>query len=380
MVEMKFFIKISNLIENNTSINVNEDEKVSREKYIRCRGCESIIGINIVVIKEIKKIESEIKSEDEKSITNFSEGGENNLPQLKTLEEIIENIYFIKKKVSIKSEKIIHVGLIGLKLEKLEKVENCLKNLHNEIFYNNEEKETLPNLKFYILRQTKESLQNPKTFLKDVQSNETLDFLFIIHKVEGRLFLLGRNGFYNKVCETFSSILNKNIFFILSFKNIFKENENQNCFNAIDCDQTNTKSEFTGTLDIDPYNFDPTLPSQFQAESINNLINKGDQQELSTFRDAKKILCFDDDRFDEDIQRRRLYFEKLLYRKFMVQENTILTENINKIENIPSNNVEEKNIFSSLSYEEIILFQQLIKKVTSKLTDGHGHIFKCDIL
>jgi hypothetical protein len=366
---MKFFIKISNQIENNTFI--FEDKNITKEKYIRCRGCEAIIGIKII-IRQNNNIESEIKNEDKTNGSNFLEANE------KKSEEILESYYFIKKKISIKCEKIIHLGLIGLKLEKLQKVEKCFINLQNEIFNNYEYKETLPTLKIYILKQTKESLQNPKVFIKDIPTNVTLDFLFIIHKVEGRLFLLGRNGFYNKVCETLCSKLNNNIFFILSFKNIFKENENQKYFNITS--QTFNTSDFTSSYDNDPYNFDPSQPSQFQNESINNLINKGDQKELSEFRDTKKILCFDDDRFDEDIQRRRFYFEQLFFKRFYVQNMKILINENIIIENTKNSNKEGKNIFSSLSYDEIILFQQLIKKVTSKLTDGHDHIFKCDIL
>lgn len=374
---MKFFIQIKNQIENNTSI--FEDDKITKEQYIKCTVCQTVIGIKIKVIKQNKKVESEIKSEDISNLTNFFESNEN-IPEKNKSEEILEIIYFIKKKISIKSEKIIHLGLIGLKLEKLEKVENCLKNLQNEIFNNYEYKETLPTLKIYILKQTKESLQNSKIFIKDIPTNITLDFLFIIHKVEGRLFLLGRNGFYNNVCESLCSKLNNNIFFFLLYKNIFKENEKQKYLNDIDFYHTLNTSDFNSTFDTDPYNFDPSQPSQFQNESINNLINRGDQQDLSEFRDSKKILCFDDDRFEEDIQRRRFYFEQLFFKRFFVQNMSILLYEKINIENITNSNIEEKNIFNSLPYDEIILFQQLIKKVTSKLTDGHDHIFKCDIL
>ena len=47
---MKFFIQIKNQIENNTSI--FEDDKITKEQYIKCTVCQTVIGIKIKVIKQ----------------------------------------------------------------------------------------------------------------------------------------------------------------------------------------------------------------------------------------------------------------------------------------------------------------------------------------
>jgi hypothetical protein len=87
------------------------------------------------------------------------------------------------------------------------------------------------------------------------------DIVFILHKIEGRVFLLGRNGFYNKVCEEMSGQINKNFFFVLLFKNIQENNE--------------------------------------MFETINNLIHKGDQHDLKYFSDNDKILYLKEETYDE---------------------------------------------------------------------------------
>ena len=66
-------------------------------------------------------------------------------------------------------------------------------------------------------------------------------------------------------------MLNKtNIFFILLYKSIYVEH-----------------------IEDDLNSFDQCLPSQYQNESINNLINKGDQKDLKIYTDQNKIICLD---------------------------------------------------------------------------------------
>ena len=127
----------------------------------------------------------------------------------------------------------------------------------------------------------------PKEFL------ENIDILFIIHKAEGRIFLLGRNGFYNKIYHQLNeNFANVKIFFFLLYKNILsddKENENK-------------------------LHFDENF--QFQKESIDNLINKGDQKDLEKFKNENKIICLDDDDFQADLLRRKEMFENIIFKKF----------------------------------------------------------------
>ena len=217
--------------------------------------------------------------------------------------------------------------MLGIKPEKLEIIQKILNSILTCTSKNK------PNFKFFILKQNKESLQNFKSNSKEISN---LDFLIIIHKVEGRLFLLGRNGFYNKVCD---QMLNKtNIFFILLYKSIYVEH-----------------------IEDDLNSYDQCLPSQFQKESINNLINKGDQKDLKIYTDQNKIICLDEEKLENDIKRRKKYFEYLFFKKFI-----ILNTNDNK------------EFPAVASNEEADLFEELNKKINSKI-DANS-MFKCFIL
>ena len=56
--------------------------------------------------------------------------------------------------------------------------------------------------------------QNYEDFSKFYTKKE-FDFTFIVHKMEGRIFLLGKNGYYNDVENVFIKKQNSNLYFIL---------------------------------------------------------------------------------------------------------------------------------------------------------------------
>lgn len=80
----------------------------------------------------------------------------------------------------------------------------------------------------------------------------------MVHKIEGRVFLLGKNGFYNKIVEEMQS--SHNIYFLL----IFKSND-------------------------------------ISKQAIDDLIEKGDQADLKVFRNKKRIISLQEDQPYEKI-------------------------------------------------------------------------------
>lgn len=143
--------------------------------------------------------------------------------------------------------------------------------------------------------------------------------------MEGRAFILGRNGFYNKIIE----ILKKNnifqIYFVFLFKNESEE-EMKNC--------------------------------------LENLIKKGDQKDLEYFMDNNHIIYINENIFHDKEKKEKLLFylsHKMLKNFYClknfdsqdnkkVNENPIEEKNENKIEN--SINIDSK-IGNSLRVNKI---------------------------
>jgi hypothetical protein len=122
---------------------------------------------------------------------------------------------------------------------------------------------------------------------------EYLDTIFIIHKIEGRTFLMGRNGFYNKIYEMFSKRKNS-FFFILIFKQLNRD-------------------------EMHSY--------------IQELIQKGDQSELKMLYENEQIICVEEDNIEEDLIQLKDKLDVLLFKKFLLFNYTnkdylkLLTEN-----------------------------------------------------
>jgi hypothetical protein len=220
--------------------------------------------------------------------------------------------YYLSKSCKICEEMKITMGITGLKLEKLEILKGLLNNL-----FSNHGIMNRPKLKVFLITQTKETLLN----FKISKECKDLNILIIVHKNEGRLFLLGRNGFYNKICQEFENILKGYIYFFLLYKNIFIRLEDDSL-------------EETYSNDF-----------QFQTESIKNLIEKGDQQELKAYKDENKIVCLDDDLFENDIQRRKFHLELAFFKNYIINYCSISNKNFEVKGEV---NEEEKNLIYKL--------------------------------
>ena len=100
---------------------------------------------------------------------------------------IDDNFYFLKSKIKVKKEKEISCNLVSLKEDLL----NIFNNKLSDIL-----KKTNINFSIYKNQIFKNSLDKFSSYKK-----KQFDITFIIHKIEGRVFLLGNNGYYNKIIE-----------------------------------------------------------------------------------------------------------------------------------------------------------------------------------
>ena len=113
------------------------------------------------------------------------------------------NFYLLKKNIKERRNKSINVNFISFK-------ESLLKNIKKEFanIFNNIQN---INIEINLTTLTK---QNYEDFSKFYTKKE-FDFTFIVHKMEGRIFLLGKNGYYNDVENVFIKKQNSNLYFIL---------------------------------------------------------------------------------------------------------------------------------------------------------------------
>ena len=103
-------------------------------------------------------------------------------------------------------------------------------------------------------------------------TKKQFDITLIIHKIEGRVFLLGKNGYYNKVIEVLNLKYTNNIYFILLVKE-YNEDENK--------------------------------------KMILELINNGDEKELKPFYENNKIIFLDNYDLNNDINKKEKLFLNL---------------------------------------------------------------------
>ena len=97
--------------------------------------------------------------------------------------------------------------------------------------------------------------------------NDDIDVCFIIHKNEGRLFLLGRNGYYNKLIEDIYPKLRMNVNYLdgkISFV-LISSNEND-------------------------------------RKLVENLTEKGDQKGLKIFENSNKFIIMNENEFESFLE------------------------------------------------------------------------------
>ena len=167
------------------STTINTDDL--NNYYIFCNKCNTLLGF------ELKNIKNE--DEDEKNIKEY-------------------NYYLLKKNIKERNSRNIVINLISFK-------ENLLNTINEEL--NNIFKDILNiHIKINLTPLTKENYEDFSKFYKKSQ----FDLTFVIHKMEGRIFLLGNNGYFNGVENCLIKKENSNLFFIL-ISNELDENENK---------------------------------------------------------------------------------------------------------------------------------------------------------
>ena len=171
---------------------------------------------------------------------------------------IEDNYYFLKSKTKVRKQKQISCNLISLKEDLL----NIFNDKINEIV-----KKTNLNISIFKNQIFKNNLDKFSAYKK-----KQFDLTLIIHKIEGRVFLLGKNGYYNKVIEVLNLKYTNNIYFILLVK---EHNENEN------------------------------------KKMILELINNGDEKELKPFYENNKIIFLDNYDLNNDINKKEKLFLNL---------------------------------------------------------------------
>ena len=118
--------------------------------------------------------------------------------------------------------------------------------------------------------------QNFDDFSK-LYKKEEFDFTFIIHKMEGRIFLLGKNGYFNSVEECLLKKNNSNLFFILVSNEVDKKENNK---------------------------------------IIEELINKGGEEGLEKYYKNDRILFLDNYEIKDDIEKNKDWFINIINNVF----------------------------------------------------------------
>ena len=199
--------------------------------YIFCNRCETILGF-------------ELKYYQNKDNSNNKNINDN-------------NSYLLKKNIKERKNKYITINLISFKENLLKTVKEKL----NDIFKN------INNIKIKISL-TPITKQNFEDFSKLYKKKE-FDFTFIIHKMEGRIFLLGKNGYFNSVENFLLKKQNSNLFFILVSNEVDKNENNK---------------------------------------IIEELISKGGEEELEKYYQNDRILFLDNYEINEDIEKNKDWF------------------------------------------------------------------------
>ena len=207
--------------------------------YIFCNRCDIILGF-------------ELKYYQTKENINNKNTNDN-------------NTYLLKKNIKERKNKHININLISFK-------ENLLKAVKEELI---EIYKILNNIKIKISL-TQITKQNFEDFSKFYKKKE-FDFTFIIHKMEGRIFLLGKNGYFNAVEECLLKKNNSNLFFILVSNEVDKNENNK---------------------------------------IIEELIDKGGEEGLEKYYKNDRILFLDNYEIKDDIEKNKDWFINIINNVF----------------------------------------------------------------
>ena len=203
--------------------------------YIFCNRCETILGF-------------ELKYYQNRENNNIKNQNEN-------------NTYLLKKNIKERKDKNININLISFKenllqivKEELDKIFKAIKNIKINIS---------------ITPITKQNFEDFSKFYK----KKEFDFTFIIHKMEGRIFLLGKNGYFNSVENCLLKKQNSNLYFVLVSNEVDKKQNNK---------------------------------------IIEELINKGGEEGLEKYYNNNRIIFLDNYEIKEDIEKNKDWFINIL--------------------------------------------------------------------
>ena len=203
--------------------------------YIFCNRCETILGF-------------ELKYYQNRENDNIKNQNEN-------------NTYLLKKNIKERKDKNININLISFK----ENLLQIVKEEFDKIF------KAIKNIKINISI-TPITKQNFEDFSKFYKKKE-FDFTFIIHKMEGRIFLLGKNGYFNSVENCLLKKQNSNLYFVLISNEVDKKQNNK---------------------------------------IIEELINKGGEEGLEKYYNNNRIIFLDNYEIKEDIEKNKDWFINIL--------------------------------------------------------------------
>lgn len=203
--------------------------------YIFCNRCDTILGF-------------ELKYYQNKENSNSKNNSEN-------------NSYLLKKNIKERKNKQININLISFKENLLKTIKEGLTEIFNNMKH--------INIKISLTPITK---QNFDDFSKLYKKKE-FDFTFIIHKMEGRIFLLGKNGYFNAVENCLLKKQNSNLFFILVSNEVDKKENNK---------------------------------------IIEELINKGGEEGLEKYYQNDRIIFLDNYGIKEDVEKNKELFVNII--------------------------------------------------------------------
>ena len=227
-----------NKIRTNSSITLSKKsmKKIDdSNNYIFCNNCNALLGFDLKYFKD---------EENEQKTYN-----------IKIPKEI--NYYLMKKNIKERNNKEIIINLISFKESLLKNIKNELNNIFSDV--------KNINIKINLTPLTKQNFEDFPKFYK----KKEFDFTFVIHKMEGRIFLLGKNGYFNAVENCLTQKQNLNLFFIL-------------ISNEINDDENN--------------------------KIIEELIFEGGEERLEKYHKKDKIIFLDNYNLENDIKNKKEWF------------------------------------------------------------------------
>jgi len=227
-----------NKIKTNSSITLSKKSMKridDSNNYIFCNNCNSLLGF-----------EQKYYNDEENEQKTYN---------IKIPKEI--NYYLLKKNIKERKDREVIINLVSFKESLLKNIKTELNNIFNDV--------KNINIKIHLTPLTKQNFEDFPKFYK----KKEFDFTFVIHKMEGRIFLLGKNGYFNSLENCLTQKQNLNLFFIL-------------ISNEINDDENN--------------------------KIIEELIYEGGEERLEKYYKKDKIIFLDNYNIESDIKNKKEWF------------------------------------------------------------------------